>query len=63
MADRKSNYERLLEAKIIDDATQYSKFLLLEIESLSDEETDALIKLRKKMGAAPDVQMRPNIAV
>lgn len=64
MSDKKTNVERLAEANIlnIDHFSEHDQKIL---ESISAEEIDVLIKLRKKMGEAPagKEHMRPNFPV
>jgi DNA phosphorothioation-dependent restriction protein DptG len=60
----KNKIERLHEAGVIV-AEQFSDSDKKVIESITDEEIDVLIKLRKRMGAVPKGKdhMRPNIPV
>lgn len=60
----KTNVERLEEAGILKQE-HFSEHDKKQIESISPEEIDVLIKLRKKLGAAPEGKdhMRPNFPV
>ncbi|MFN7975368.1 MAG: hypothetical protein U0166_23945 [Acidobacteriota bacterium] len=62
MAKAKSKVARLKAAKIVDpkDLSDDEKQVL---EGLSDEEVDALVKLRKKCGKASRHEARPNVIV
>ena len=64
MKNGQSKIERLHEAGVIV-ASQFSDSDKKVVESLTDDEVDVLIKLRKRMGAAPEGKshMRPNIPV
>jgi hypothetical protein len=64
VSDKKTNVERLAEANILN-ADHFSDHDKKAIESISSEEIDVLIKLRKKMGEAPagKEHMRPNFPV
>lgn len=60
----KSNFERLHEAGVLN-ADHFSEHDKAAIHNLSEEETTALINLRKKLGEAPAGKdhMRPNFPV
>ena len=64
MSTQKSNIERLAEANILNE-DHFSEHDKKTIESISPEEIDVLIKLRKKLGEAPAGKdhMRPNFPV
>jgi hypothetical protein len=64
MANSQNKIERLHEAGVIV-ATKFSDSDKKVLESITDEEVEVLIKLRKKMGQVPEGKehMRPNIAV
>ena len=64
MSDSKTNVERLAEADILK-ADHFSDDDKKTIESMSPDEIEVLIKLRKKMGQAPagKEHMRPNFPV
>lgn len=64
MSAAKANLERLEEAGILKQE-HFSDQDRKHIESISTEEVEVLIKLRKKMGAAPAGKdhMRPNFPV
>ena len=64
MSTQKSNIERLAEANILN-ADHFSEHDRKAIESISSEEIDVLVKLRKKLGEAPagKEHMRPNFPV
>lgn len=64
MSAAKTNLERLEEAGILKQE-HFSDQDRKHIESISTEEVEVLIKLRKKMGAAPAGKdhMRPNFPV
>lgn len=64
MAAAKTNVERLAEAGILKQE-HFSDQDKKHIESMSSEEVDVLVNLRKKMGAAPTGKdhMRPNFPV
>ncbi len=64
MSTAKTNLERLEEAGILKQE-HFSDQDKKHIESISTEEVEVLIKLRKKMGAAPTGKdhMRPNFPV
>ena len=64
MSTQKSNIERLAEANILN-ADHFSDHDKKIIESISPEEMEVLIKLRKKLGEAPagKEHMRPNFPV
>lgn len=64
-APRKSNFERLMEADVIslENAGEHDQAV---INKLSEAEVNTLIKLRKKLGAAPlatSAASRPNFPV
>jgi hypothetical protein len=64
MADRKlTNFERLVEAGVIDLEAFTPDLIHQELSKITDEETDALISLRKKFGPATHCHMRPNSVV
>ncbi len=64
MSQAKGNVERLAEAGILkhEHFTDHDR---KQIEGMSAEEVDVLIKLRSKMGKAPEGKdhMRPNLIV
>lgn len=64
MKNSQSKIERLHEAGVIV-ADQFSDSDKKVIDSITDEEVDVLIRLRKRMGAVPKGKdhMRPNIPV
>jgi hypothetical protein len=64
MSTAKTNLERLEEAGILKQE-HFSDQDRKHIESISTEEVEVLVKLRKKMGAAPAGKdhMRPNFPV
>jgi len=64
VSTQKSNIERLAEAHILN-ADHFSDHDKKTIESISPEEIEVLIKLRKKLGEAPagKEHMRPNFPV
>ena len=64
MSTHKSNIDRLAEANILN-ADHFTEHDSKAIESISPEEIDVLIKLRKKLGEAPagKEHMRPNFPV
>lgn len=64
MSAAKSNFERLHEAGVLN-SDHFSEHDKKALESLSTEETDVLIKLKKKMGDVPSGKdhMRPNFPV
>ena len=64
MSTQKSNIERLAEVNILN-ADHFSDHDKKIIESISPEEMEVLIKLRKKLGEAPagKEHMRPNFPV
>ncbi|WP_263365234.1 aroma-sacti cluster domain-containing protein [Edaphobacter bradus] len=64
MSAAKSNFERLNEAGALD-PKHFTEDDKKVIESLTTDETEALIKLRKKMGqvATGKDHMRPNFPV
>lgn len=64
MTNSQDKIERLHAAGVIV-ATNFTDSDKKVLESITDEEVDVLIKLRKKMGQVPEGKehMRPNIAV
>jgi len=60
----KSNFERLHEAGVLN-ASHYSDQDKKALDSITTEETDALINLKKKMGEVPAGKdfLRPNFPV
>jgi hypothetical protein len=64
VANKKTNIERLAEAKILN-PDHFSDHDRIAIESISAEEVAVLIKLREKLGEAPpgNERMRPNFPV
>lgn len=60
----KSNFERLHEAGIIA-GEKFSESDKKLIEKITDDEVDVLIKLRHKMGSAPEGKdhLRPNFGI
>lgn len=64
MSDKKTNVERLADANILN-VDHFSDHDKTVIESMSNDEIEVLIKLRKKMGDAPagKEHMRPNFPV
>jgi NADH/NAD ratio-sensing transcriptional regulator Rex len=59
-----SKVQRLHEAGIIN-AAHFSEIDIKVIEQITDEEVDVLIKLRQKIGHAPEGKehLRPNIGI
>ena len=64
MAATKSKLERLEEAGILE-RRHFSDAEKKLVDTITDEEIGVLIRLRKKMGAAPEgkEKIRPNIVV
>jgi len=64
MATEKSKLQRLEEAGILE-RRHFSDVEMKMLDNITDEEIDVLIRLRKKMGAAPEgkEKIRPNIIV
>ena len=64
MSAAKSHLERLHEAGVLN-AEHFSENDKKTLESLTPEETDTLIKLKKKMGDVPQGKdfLRPNFPV
>ena len=64
MPAKKTNVELLTEADILS-VEHFSESDIKVIDSITPEEIEVLIRLRKKMGAAPAAKamMRPNFPV